>query len=258
MSFAWRQNPVRSVRIYIENPGIESGETALLGQAAKHVVRVLRMKPGQSLVLFDGTGREYPATIVASTLDKVDLKVGSEARVNRESRLGTTLAVALARGERMDLIVQKATELGVNEIVPITSARTVVRLGPERAAKRRQHWRRVTISACEQCGRNRLPEIKPLVGLADWLQQLPDKDSDELRFVADPNDGRTLETQNKTVRSLKLLTGPEGGFTKAEACLAVEQGFASILIGPRILRAETAAIAMLAAMQWQYGDLRSF
>ena len=247
---------MRDIRIFLDDPELGPGPATLVDQAAKHVARVLRMKSGQSLTIFDGIGHEYLATIERCTGSRVDLNVGERVSVDRESPLRLTLAVAMARGERMDLVIQKATELGATEIVPLQSARTVVQLAPDRAAKRQKHWRHVAISACEQCGRNRLPTIHPVCSLSEWLQSMPGAGDGELRLIADPHGGHALELNGIQARQLRLLTGPEGGFTEAELAIAAGSGFQSVLLGPRILRAETAAIALLAVIQWQLGDLR--
>ncbi|NNF52249.1 MAG: 16S rRNA (uracil(1498)-N(3))-methyltransferase [Gammaproteobacteria bacterium] len=248
---------MRETRIFVDQPQPGPGLVTLAGQQAKHVCRVLRMKAGQTLTVFDGTGNAYPATIERVAGDTVDLRLGSGTMIDRESTLKITLAMSLVRGERMDLIVQKATELGVSEIVPIQSTRSIVQLGRERAAKRQQHWRRIIISACEQCGRNRLPVIHPVTTYADWLRRIVKAEPGELRLLADPGIGRAFEHRETAVTRIQLLIGPEGGFTEAEIALATENDFRPVLLGPRTLRAETAAISMLSVMQWQMGDLRS-
>lgn len=247
---------MRDIRIFLDDPQLKPGPAALSDQAAKHVARVLRMRAGQSLTVFNGLGPEYTAVIENCSGGRVELNIGDSVIVDRESPLQLTLAMAMARGERMDLVIQKATELGVSVVVPLQSARTVVQLAPERAAKRMQHWRRVAISACEQCGRNRLPVIQPVVSLSDWLQSMPPAAPGELRLLANPRAGKAFEADGASVSRLLLLTGPEGGFTDTESARAAECEFKSVVLGPRILRAETAAIAMLAVMQWQLGDLR--
>ena len=239
----------------MDDPKPAPGSLTLTGQQARHVTRVLRMKAGQALTVFDGVGNAFPATIEQVTGNKVELCVGNGEVLNRESALQLSLAMALVRGERMDLVIQKATELGATEIVPISCARSVVQLDSNRAVKRQQHWRRVAISACEQCGRNNLPVIQPVTDLSGWLGGLERIAPDELRVLADPKAGRQFDSEQAPIKRLKLLIGPEGGFTEAEVKLAEDNDFRPVIFGPRILRAETAAVSLLAVVQWQFGDL---
>ena len=248
---------MREIRIFVDDATLGSGSALLTGQAARHVSKVLRMTAGQSLTVFDGRGHEYPATIVRCTSSAVELKLGEATTAEKESPLRVTLAMALTRGERMDFAIQKATELGVSEIIPLQSSRSVVHLKAQRAEKRLLHWQRVAASACEQCGRNRLPLLNPVTDLADWLGGLEAPVSYERRLFADPQANPAFAADAATPGTVRLLIGAEGGFTQAEAGLARECGFEAIWLGPRILRAETAAIALLAVMQWQFGDLKA-
>ncbi len=219
--------------------------------AAHHVRRVLRLKAGDAVVLFNGEGGEYPGRIVE---DARAVRVVLEARrdVDRESPLAVTLAQALPSGDKMDWIVQKAVELGVARIVPLAAARCVVRLSGERAARRVEHWRQVAVSACEQSGRNRLPGIAPLTDLRAWLSAAAPQ-REETRLLLSP--GARLRLRGATPQgSVVLLIGPEGGLTSEEEAAAQACGFQGVALGPRILRTETAGPAALAALGALHGD----
>lgn len=247
---------MRRVRIFVSKGVPGPGPVTVGGQAAKHVLKVLRMKPGQSLVLFDGTGGEFPATLTACGKDSIELSVSPRLDISRESPLRTRLAVAVPRGERMDLVVQKATELGVSEILPVLTERTVVRLGGSRAERRRLHWQNIAASACEQCGRNTLPDVASVQALAALIGGLGAPDSGELRVMPEPLAGDALAIDHESVSTVTLLVGPEGGFTEKEIGAARAAGFQTINLGPRILRTETAAVGMLTVVQWTLGDMR--
>jgi 16S rRNA (uracil1498-N3)-methyltransferase len=244
---------------------------ALPQAAAHHAAHVLRLRSGDAVTLFNGSGGEYAACIAA--IDKRDVTVTIEHHdpVERESPLPVTLVQALSSGERMDLTIQKAVELGVSRIVPVESERSVVRLKGERAEKRVAHWRQVAISACEQCGRNRIPEVRMIAPLAVWLaaeQTSPyiDEGMDELecvgnrrssaalRWVLLPGASRALRDLPRPQQPIELLVGPEGGLTDAEADAARRAGYQPVRLGPRVLRTETAAPALLAALQALWGD----
>lgn len=247
---------MRQVRIYVDEGGLAPGPVSIGGQAARHVLKVLRMKPGQQLVLFDGAGGEHPATLMACGRDSIELQVGQPAEVNRESSLQTRLAIAIPRGERMDFVIQKATELGVSQITPVSTERSVVRLSASRAERRRLHWQSVSASACEQCGRNSLPDIDSPRPFEALLGTLGERAGNELRLMPEPGADRSLPASRSDVTSVTLLIGPEGGFTERELDAAQGAGFQLIGLGPRILRTETAAIALLTAAQWTWGDLQ--
>lgn len=231
---------------------------ALSESAARHAARVLRLREGDALILFDGRGGEYPARIARCGRDEVLAELEAWRDNECESPLAITLVQALQAGEKMDLTVQKAVELGAQRIVPVASQRSVVRLEGERARRRVEHWRAVAASACEQCGRNRLPEIRELESLRQWLAR--PADGDVLRLMLDPRSANTLQTllRPDSGRRVELLIGPEGGFAPEEDAMAVEAGFAGIRLGPRVLRTETAGLAALAAIQCLWGDLGDF
>ena len=242
---------MRVSRVYAEVPVGGRVQLQLSGTAANHVARVLRLRPGDPLILFDDAGGEYAATVDALTRDAVRVTVGEYLDVNRESPLQVTLAQGISRGERMDVVVQKATELGVRRIVPVLAERTVVRLNAAQAANRLRHWRAIAIAACEQCGRNRLPEITPPMSLQDFL--VSDYPSG-LRLVLSPEGGLTAR-ELPASPAVTLLIGPEGGLSDAERSAALAAQFTGMMLGPRILRTETAALAALAVIQQRLGDL---
>jgi 16S rRNA (uracil1498-N3)-methyltransferase len=242
---------MRLTRCYVPGP-LASGETRQLPQqAAAHVARVLRARAGQLLTLFDGRGGEYDATIVHIDRHGVRVQIELHRAIERESPLSVTLLQALARGERMDFIVQKATELGVAAIVAMGGDRSVVRLEAEGLARRCEHWRAVAISACEQCGRNRVPTISAVADLASACALA---DATSLRLLLAPEADQTLMAAAHQTTPIALAIGPEGGFSDEERSLAKQQGFQFCRLGPRVLRAETAPLAALAALQAVAGD----
>jgi 16S rRNA (uracil1498-N3)-methyltransferase len=242
---------MRLTRCFVPPP-LAAGDTRLLPEAvATHVARVLRARAGQRLTLFDGRGGEYDATILEIGRCGVRVQIDVQRAIERESPLSVTLLQALARGERMDLIVQKATELGVGSIVAWGGERSVVRLDEQGLARRCEHWRAVAIGACEQCGRNRVPTIEAVADLASACGK-PDATSLRVLLAADAE--RPLSSVARQASSIMLLIGPEGGFGEHELALAAHHGFQSCRLGPRVLRAETAPLAALAALQAIAGD----
>lgn len=220
--------------------------------AAAHVARVLRLTPGDELVLFDGAGREAVAQITAVHGTTVHVEAATAAAVDRESPLQLTLVQGVSRGERMDLVMQKATELGVTRLVPVLTERSVVKLDAAQAAKRLQHWQGVVAAACEQSGRTWLPEVAAPQPLLKWLAQPPA--AGEARFLLHP--GANTRTRDlPALRAATLLIGPEGGLSPNEREAALLAGFQDLSLGPRVLRTETAALAALAALQAVAGDL---
>lgn len=212
------------------------------------------MRTGDDLVLFNGQGGEYAARIASIERSRVSVDVLAWNSVERESPINVTLVQALQSGEKMDMTVQKAVELGVSRIVPVMSKRSVVRLDGARAEKRVEHWRGVAVAACEQCGRNRLPEVVPLGGLDAWLSAAPNDGA--LRLMLAPGAGLTLDRiEPPTPGSrIELLIGAEGGLSPDELEKATRAGYVSVCLGPRILRTETAGLAALAVLQALWGD----
>ena len=216
------------------------------------MARVLRLAEGDPLVLFNGDGSDYAATIVAVGKREVVVAIGDVRALDNESSLALTLAQGVARGEKMDLIVQKATELGVVRIVPLLTERSEVKLDAARAEKRLQHWRAVAASACEQSGRARLPEIEAAQPLQAWLASLADDGRERLALL--PEGDRRAQSLRLGHGAL-LVVGPEGGLGERDTAALSAAGFAGLRLGPRILRTETAGLAALAALQALHGDL---
>ena len=229
-------------------------EVRLPPDAAHHAVRVLRLAVGEPVVLFDGHGGEFEARITRADRGEVAVKTGAHRDVERESRLQVQLVQGLSSGDRMDLTLQKAVELGVTTIQPIATERSVVKLKDERAQRRLEHWQNLVISACEQCGRNRVPEVLPLLDLPDWLAALDRQAPEgEARLLLSPMASVPLK-ELAPATLMTLLIGPEGGLSAVEAQLAQSRGFTPVRLGPRILRTETAALAALSAIQALWGD----
>lgn len=242
---------MRIPRIYTSQP-LNPGQTiSLEGSAANHVARVLRLKPGAVLTLFNGQGGEYPATLSETGKRSIEVRVQAHEARETESPLEITLAQGISRGERMDYAIQKAVELGVSHIVPVITERTQVTLKGERLEKKLGHWQGIAISACEQCGRNRVPEVASPVTLANWLPSRVNG----LSLVLDPLAVQGLPGLDRPDVPVNLLIGPEGGLTDAEIAQAGAAGFTGVRLGPRILRTETAAMATLSAIQLLWGDL---
>ncbi|MBI4988442.1 MAG: 16S rRNA (uracil(1498)-N(3))-methyltransferase [Rhodocyclales bacterium] len=220
--------------------------------AAHHALRVLRLSVGDAVTLFNGEGGEYPGQI-AEAGRAVRVQLGDWHAVERESPLELTLAQALPSGDKMDFVVQKAVELGVARIQPLLASRSVVRLAGERAGRRIAHLRQVAVAACEQCGRNRVPEIAPILDLRQWLGRLP-HDNGVCRLMLSPHAGRRPR-ELVGEGGFILLVGPEGGLGEEEAATARAAGFTDLSLGPRILRTETAGLAALAALGALHGDI---
>ena len=227
-------------------------DVELPAQAGEHIARVLRLEPGHPLRLFNGDGHEYLAELASVTKRCVTARVLSGAPVDRESPLRITLGQGIARGDKMDWILQKATELGVARIVPLITERTEVKLGAERAERRLAHWQAVIASACEQCGRNRLPELRDPVRLAEWAAATTLGVG--LRLALDPN-GKVATRELSISADVTLAVGPEGGLSEKDLATLEQAQFRGLRLGPRILRTETAGLAALAALQTVHGDL---
>ncbi|MEN9478671.1 MAG: hypothetical protein RLZZ298_66 [Pseudomonadota bacterium] len=219
---------------------------------ARHAVRVLRLPPGAAMVLFDGRGGEYEAHIQRIERERVVAELGAWRDVERESRLSVTLVQAVQAGDKMDFTIQKAVELGIKDIVPVDSRRSVIRLSGERAGKRVAHWQGVAAAACEQCGRNQVPNVAPLEKLENWLAKPA---HEGLRLMLMPDAENTLASL-PPVENVQLLIGAEGGLDPQEVIAARQAGFQAVRLGPRVLRTETAGLAALAAMQALWGDFR--
>jgi 16S rRNA (uracil1498-N3)-methyltransferase len=241
-------------RIYFPQEIPAHGSCPLPAKEAHHVAHVLRLKAGDALSVFDGRGNEYEAVIARVAKSGVVLNIGEKQGVDRESPLALTLAQGISSGERMDYTVQKAVELGAVVIQPLETSRSVVRLVGVRAQKRLARWQAIVIAACEQCGRNRVPEVVAVMTLRDWLGRLVSPAGPEQRVLLDPNARIALRELPGRPQAVTLLAGPEGGFTPEERHDAERAGFIPARLGPRVLRTETAAVAALAAMQTLWGD----
>lgn len=242
---------MRIPRIYTDSPLSEENHADLDESAAQHVGRVLRMQPGQELRLFNGDGQDYPATITDAGKKRVEVLVGVPEANHTESSLQITLGQTLSKGDRMDYAVQKAVEMGVTCIVPLTTDRCEVKLKGDREGKRLRHWQSVAVSAAEQCGRARVPKILPVMTMAQWLEHSREAD---LRLVLHHRTKQSLASLAKPSQ-VALMIGPEGGLTADEIAQAQKEGFLPVALGPRVLRTETAPVAAMALCQWLWGDI---
>jgi len=224
-------------------------EITLPASAARHCA-VLRLRRGDAISVFNGAGGEFDAELTQVSGECTRARITVACSVERESPLGITLAQCVSGGDRMDFALQKSTELGVSRIVPIESTRSIVKLSLERADRRVAHWRSVVVAACEQCGRTRIPEVTAITELDTFLTQA---DGGSVRLLLAPEGDRDLK-RIKRPHSVTLLVGPEGGLAPAERQRAEARGFLPVRFGPRVLRTETAPLAVIAAMQAMWGD----
>lgn len=242
-------------RFFVDTP-FQPGDIVTLPDEVTRHVQVLRLQTGDAIVLFNGTGGEYSAEIVEMERRDTKVRVGPFSDVEAEPPYRLTLAQGVAGNDKMDWLIEKAVELGATRFVPLTASRSVVRLSGERAVRRQAHWQRIVQASCEQCGRNRMPEVAPAREIGAWFDSLPKAPAEgELRvllsprasvpFAALPNDPPGGE--------VTLLIGPEGGLSAAEEATAREHGFVAVGLGPRILRTETAGIAVLSALAARWG-----
>lgn len=238
-------------RVYLEGP-LGPGSRVVASTARAHYLgRVLRMAPGEALRVFDGRGAEFDATIHQVSRHQVLLNIGAAVAAVPESPLRVTLALGVSRGERMDTAIQKAVELGVARIAPVFTSRSTVRLEGARADHRREHWREVVVSACEQCGRSLVPAVEPPRSLGAWLEAA----EPGLKLCLAPDGGRQVRDLSWTGQPVTLLVGPEGGLAPAELAATIAAGYQRLVLGPRVLRTETAPLAALAVLQARWGDL---
>ncbi len=242
---------MRTPRIYSTQPLAAGATVDLDERAARHATQVLRLRPGDPLVLFDGGGRDYPAVLASASRGGAAARLGEPGPVEAEPPLRARLWLGVSRGERMDFALQKAVELGVAGIVPLLCERTVVKLDAARRAKRLAHWQGVIVGACEQSGRRRLPSLAEPAALAQRLAAPP-----RTGILLDPQARLGLPDLPPPAGEITLLVGPEGGLAPAERAAARAAGFTGVRLGPRILRTETAPLAALAVVQALWGDLR--
>ncbi len=243
---------MRLTRVFVDLPLESGGIVDLPAATGAHLVKVLRARSGDELVLFNGDGRDFAGIVGSVRGMRVSAQVGAAHEVETESRLAITLVQCLARGEKMDFIVQKATELGVTRIVPVISQRSVVRLDETQAQAKQAHWQAVAVSACEQCGRARLPTIERPIQLLNYLGTLAP--SAHPRWVLEPHTTPSPR-RSASLTAADLGVGPEGGFAADELEAFTLVGFLPLALGPRVLRTETAAIAALVWLQTLFGDM---
>ncbi|HET7921400.1 MAG TPA: 16S rRNA (uracil(1498)-N(3))-methyltransferase [Gammaproteobacteria bacterium] len=240
-------------------PRVYTPQALMLGKlleleaaASKHLLTVLRLKPGAPLVLFNGDGREYDAELQAGAKRRAHAKIGAQRPARTESPIALTLVQGISRGERMDYTLQKAVELGVSEIVPVATERSMVKLDADNVARKLAHWQSIVIGACEQSGRLRVPDIAAPVTLAARLKTAPAG----LGLLLDPAAESSLRMLARPVaQHVTLLVGPEGGLSETERLAARRAGFQGVRLGPRVLRTETAALVALSVLQSLWGDL---
>jgi 16S rRNA (uracil1498-N3)-methyltransferase len=230
-------------RFFVDTPLLQPGEFVLPAGAARHV-QVLRLQPGDGLTLFDGSGPQWRAEVTAMGRSEVRVRLLAAEQPPCELERAVTLAVVMPANDRMDFVVEKATELGAGALQPLISDRSVLRLSGERAEKKRAHWQGVAIAAAEQSGRTVPTRIEPVMTLAAWLAALPAPADEEWRGLLSPRAAQPLAAFPQQ-RAL-FLSGPEGGLSNAEEDAARVHGFAAVTLGPRVLRADTAPLAVLA------------
>jgi 16S rRNA (uracil1498-N3)-methyltransferase len=257
-----RANYVRLTRVFVEGE-LQSGSVVELPrETGAHLAKVLRARSGDEVVLFNGDGREFTGAVEKVQGSRVSASIGAARTIDRESPFQLTLVQCVPRGDRMDFIVQKATELGVVRIIPVLSQRSVVRLDEGQAASKQLHWRAVAVSACEQCGRNRLPSVASPQPLLNYLGALAQA-NESLRLVLEPERARRTErstqsidiASSQSVSLAEIAIGPEGGFAPEELEAFDLSSFCRLGLGPRVLRTETAAIAAIVVLQARFGDM---
>jgi 16S rRNA (uracil1498-N3)-methyltransferase len=251
---------MRIPRIYTDSELAQGKQLRLDKSSSSHLVRVLRLKAGASLVVFNGRGGHFQSVIDNIQGGEVDIGIGQYIPDAAESPLKIILAQGISRGERMDYTIQKSVELGVNTIIPLLTERCGVKLNTDRADKRLRHWRGVITAACEQCGRDTIPDILPVTSLDDWLLQqsgslTSNASITPFKLVLDYQNSDTLKQHPRPDGPIILLIGPEGGLTVDELQTAYHAGYAGIRLGPRVLRTETAGIAAVSTLQALWGDL---
>ncbi len=238
-------------RIYTPQTLTPGAQLTIAGQSAHHVIHVLRLRAGAPVRIFDGNGNEHNATLIDIKRSEVILETGQSVTSIPESLLQVTLLQGITRNDRMDLILQKAVELGIQKFQPLWMQRSQSRVKNDRLEKRINHWQGIITSACEQCGRATMPELEPPASFAEWLDTTK---YSGLCLMLQPDSETSLCGIEKPGRNIHILVGPEGGLSHDEQTLARNAGFKGIRLGPRILRTETAALAALAGMQTLWGD----
>lgn len=241
-----------NLRFHSPNALAVGQQASLSDNAMAHAIKVMRLKAGDTLTLFCGDGFDYHCALTSIEKKSTMVEVLSRNQVSNESPLTIRLLQGISSGDRMDYTIQKAVELGVTEIYPLSTARSVTKLSGDRAEKRTEHWQAVAIAACEQSGRAIIPPVHAPLTLSQWLSQ--HATPDYLNLLLNPVGAKRLATLSKPASAIHLLIGPEGGLSADEIDLATQRHFQSIVLGPRILRTETAALTAIASMQLLWGD----
>lgn len=243
---------MRIPRIYHPELLANRTDCILSEDATNHVGRVLRMTEGEQIILFDGSNHIFHATLQAVGKKQIIAKIDGSELDNRESNLPIHLGQVISRGDRMEFTIQKSVELGVKTITPLWSERCGVKLNDERQDKKLQQWQKIAIAACEQCGRNEIPEIRPIMKLTDWCKE----QDDMLKLNPHPRAKYTIrQLPNVPEAGVRLLIGSEGGLSAEEIAMTETQGFTEVLLGKRVLRTETASLAAITALQVCFGDI---
>ena len=240
---------MRVSRFYFPTPIGQLKELVMPDKLAHYMRTVLRLKVNDEVILFDGGGCDFQGVITTCSKKTVEVTLHNQTAIHNESPLSIHLGQGLCRGEKMDWVIQKSVELGVAAITPIQSEFGNVKLSGDRLTQKQQHWQQVAISACEQSGRSILPTVHPVMSFAQWTEQVDAK----LKLLLHPGEHNVLRASSPA-NSIACAVGPEGGFSEGEVMQAQAQGFHAIALGPRILRTETAPIAMLSVLQAQFGD----
>ncbi len=242
-------------RFYVPQPRIEKGMLRIEGDEVRHIRRVLRLRTGDEIIVFDGSAKEYEGMIVEDRPSSVVIRIQNILSSKKESPLEITLAQSVLKGEKMDYLIQKATELGVKEIIPFFSSRSIPILEKSKSLRRHRRWERIAIEASKQSGRGVIPKIEPLQDYSEMLQNIP---PDFLRLILWEKEGARLkEVLAGLKEKIKIffIVGPEGGLSQEEVDLAKEKGFIPITLGKRILRSETASLSLLSILQYDWGDM---
>lgn len=242
---------MRIPRIFHPSPIQVDSTVSLSPEASKHLLTVLRLKDNHPLILFNGDGNDYSATLHIASKKQACAIVDTQLSISVESPLAIHLGQGISKGERMDFVLQKSVELGVTELTPLITERCTIKLNAERWDKKHQHWLKVVTSACEQCGRNVIPTLHPPISLHQWLGQ----STQQTRLTLHPEAEHRLADIQPSPYGYRLLIGPEGGLSENEIYQSGETGFHSALLGPRVLRTETAALTAITVLQSHFGDL---
>lgn len=242
---------MRIPRIYHPESLAFATHVQLSEEAAGHIGRVLRMQAGQQVSLFDGSDHEFSAVITEVSKKNVAVEIQGSKLSSVESPLDIHLGQVVSRGDKMEFTIQKSVELGVNTITPLISERCGVKLDQKRFEKKLQQWQKVAISACEQCGRNTVPKIRPIMNLEQWCAE----QYSGLKLNLHPRAPYSINTLPQPITQVKLLIGPEGGLSDSEIAMTTNYNFEQTLLGPRVLRTETAALTAITALQVRFGDL---